>query len=348
MSTKTRYFLIGSVLVLVVGLSVGLVAYYGGFPGLALGQGSGPDELRFVPRDASVVAYVNVREVMGSDFRKKLLTMEPAGAEKGQQEFRDATGINIETDIDSVLAYLGAGGTANGVHEGVVLARGTFNEPKIRAFLTEKGAKQEAYNGKTIFVPAEPGKSAPAGLVFLENGLAAVGSMDSLKKTIDAFKTGGAGNVLDNTELMKLVDSVRGHNNAWAVGRFDAVTGQAKLPAQVASQIPDISYFAASGHINGGVSCNLSMQAKDDEAARNLNKVIEGFIALAQMQMGGQKGDLQGIFKSLNLQTSSDGNKVAISFSASSDLLDAVGRLAKGAREPQAPKSPEPPQPPQR
>jgi hypothetical protein len=89
MSNKTRYFLIGSVLVLVVGLSVGLVAYYGGFPGLALGQGSGPDELRFVPRDASVVAYVNVREVMNSEFRKKILTMQPAGTERGQQEFRD-------------------------------------------------------------------------------------------------------------------------------------------------------------------------------------------------------------------------------------------------------------------
>ena len=348
MSKKTRYFLIGSVLVLVVGLSVGLVAYYGGFPGFALGQGSGPDELRFVPRDASVVAYVNVREVMNSDFRKKILTMEPAGTEKGQQEFRDATGINIETDIDSVLAYLGVGGTANGVHEGVVLARGTFNEAKIRAFLTGKGAREEVYNTKTILVPAEPGKNAPGGLVFLENGLVAVGSMDSLKKTIDAFKTGGAGNVLDNTELMKLVDSVKGHNNAWAVGRFDAVTGQAKLPEQVTRQIPAISYFAASGHINGGVSGNLSMEAKDEEGARNLSKVIEGFIALAQLQMGNQKGDLQGIFKSLNLQTSSDGNKVAVSFSASPELLDALGRLAKGVQKPQAPQPPEAPRPPQR
>jgi hypothetical protein len=185
-------------------------------------------------------------------------------------------------------------------------------------------------------------------LVFLDNGLVAVGSMDSLKKTIDAFQTGGAGNVLDNTELMKLVDSVRGHNNAWAVGRFDAVTGQAKLPEQVASQIPSISYFAASGHINGGVSCNLSMEAKDEEAARNLSKVIDGFTALAQLQMGNQTSEVQGIFKSLNLQTSSGGNKVAISFSASPEMLDAIGRLAKGAQKPSAPRPPEAPRPPQR
>jgi hypothetical protein len=348
MSKKTRYFLIGSVLVLVCGLSVGLVAYYGGFPGLALGQGSGPDELRFVPRDASVVAYVNVREVMNSDFRKKLLTMAPAGTEKGQQEFRDATGINIDTDIDSVLAYLGAGGTANGAHEGVVLARGAFNEAKIRAFVTGKGATEQVYNTKTILVPTESGKGAPGGLVFLENGLIAVGSMDSLKKTIDAFKTGGASNVLENTELMKLVDSVRGHNNAWAVGRFDAVTGQAKLPEQVTSQIPAISYFAASGHINGGVSCNLSMEAKDEQSAQNLSKVLDGFIALAQLQMGSQNGNVQSIFKSLNLQMSSGGNKVSVSFSASPELLDALGQVAKGVQKSAVPKSPEPPRPPQR
>ena len=33
MTAKTRYFLFGSVLILTVGLSIGLVAYYGGVPG---------------------------------------------------------------------------------------------------------------------------------------------------------------------------------------------------------------------------------------------------------------------------------------------------------------------------
>ena len=32
MTAKTRYFLIGSVMVLIVGLSIGLVAFYGGVP----------------------------------------------------------------------------------------------------------------------------------------------------------------------------------------------------------------------------------------------------------------------------------------------------------------------------
>ena len=61
MTAKTRYFLFGSVLVLVVGLSIGLVAYYGGMPeGLFAGQ-QGPEELKYVPADATVVAYANVR-----------------------------------------------------------------------------------------------------------------------------------------------------------------------------------------------------------------------------------------------------------------------------------------------
>ena len=72
MTTKTRYFVIVSLLVLGVGLGTGLVAYYVGFPAGALGRRGGPDELGYVPRDASVIAFANVHEIMTSELRQKL------------------------------------------------------------------------------------------------------------------------------------------------------------------------------------------------------------------------------------------------------------------------------------
>ena len=60
MTVKTRYFVIVSLLVVVVGLGTGLVAYYVGFPATAFFSGSGPDELRYLPNSASVVGYVEV------------------------------------------------------------------------------------------------------------------------------------------------------------------------------------------------------------------------------------------------------------------------------------------------
>src|SRR5512142_2676626 len=102
MSKLTRYFLFGSVAILVLGLSIGVVAYYNG--GLKALAPSTPTELRFIPTDATVVAYADVRQIMSSNFRQRMKQLEGQKHEAGQLEFRDQTGIDIERDIDSVIA----------------------------------------------------------------------------------------------------------------------------------------------------------------------------------------------------------------------------------------------------
>ena len=56
--------------------------------------------------------------------------------------------------------------------------------------------------------------------------------------------------------------------NAWAVGRFDLLTVRRPLPEQVASQIPPITWFSASGHVNGGMSATLNVETKDASGRR--------------------------------------------------------------------------------
>ncbi len=89
MSTKTRYFVIVSLLVLGIGFGTGLVAYYVGFPAGALASRGGPADLNFIPRDASVIAFANVNEIMASELRQKLRRAIPM-QENGQQEFESA------------------------------------------------------------------------------------------------------------------------------------------------------------------------------------------------------------------------------------------------------------------
>ena len=103
MTTKTRYFVVVSLLVLGVGFGTGLVAYYVGFPAGAAASKGGPVDLSFVPRSASVIAFANVHDIMGSELRQKLRRAIPM-QENGQQELEAQTGINIETDIDTVVA----------------------------------------------------------------------------------------------------------------------------------------------------------------------------------------------------------------------------------------------------
>ena len=118
----------------------------------------------------------------------------------------------------------------------------------------------------------------------------AVGEAGAIHRSID--RQGGQ-SVLDNHEMMDLVKDLD-DANCWAVGRFDALVNQAKLPEGIMNQIPSVRWFSASGHINGGLRGAIRAEARDEQAAQNLRDVVQGFLALARMQTGA-KPELQAL-----------------------------------------------------
>ena len=149
MTTRTRYFVIASLLVLGVGLGSGLVAYYVGLPGSAPpDSAAGPTSCSSCRATRALVAFANVHEIMTSDLRQKLRNALPTDR-NGQREFQKQTGINIETDIDRVVACAGADASIAGMHgAGMVLARGRFDQVKIESLMREHGAEVQTYGDK--------------------------------------------------------------------------------------------------------------------------------------------------------------------------------------------------------
>ena len=341
MTTKTRYFVIASLLVLGVGLGTGLVAYYVGFPAGAAQRAGGPEELQYIPHDATVIAFANVQDVMNSQLRQKLLQALPMH-EAGQKEFENQTGINIETDIDRIVASLNPDPSNNNTPgQGLVLARGRFDEVKIEALMREHGAEIELYRTKRMIVMTH-GREGATGDVrypsqsfavsFVEPGFVALGNTLLVRSAIDLHQGGnnpqaGLSSVTGNDELMALVRSLDS-GNVWAVGRFDALTSRARLPDSVTSRLPAITLFALSGHINGGLRATVRAEARDDEAANNLRDVVRGFMGLAKMQAGSNPS-AQLMMQSLEL--GGTGKTVALSFTVPAEVFDAVGgALNKG------------------
>jgi hypothetical protein len=329
MTTRTRYFVIASLLVTGVGLSTGLVAYYVGFPAGAFTRTGGPQELDYVPRDAAVIAYANVQEVMTSELRQKLRHLVPP-TQNGQQELQTQTGINIETDIDRVVAclYPDRDDVKNG--SGMVLARGRFDETRIESLMREHGAQVEDYNGKRLIV-ADPAKGGRFAAAFMEPGLVALGSANVVKTAIDLHQAGnnpqaGVQSVTGNDELMDQVRALDS-GNAWAVGRFDILTSRARLPENVASQLPAITWFSVSTHINGGLRGVVRAETRDDEAATALRDVVRGFLALGKLQSGSHP-EIQAMMSSLELGGS--GKTVALSFDVPAAVFDIISGMTKG------------------
>ena len=179
-----------------------------------------------------------------------------------------------------------------------------------------------------------------------------IGSETAVRGAIDAQLT--AHSITSNNEMMELIADIDHGNNAWAVGRFDAIANQAKLPAEIASKLPAVKTFAVMTHIDGGVSGMLRAETRDDASADNLRQVVQGLLALGRMT-----NDPKAMALLNSLQLSGTGKTVALSFSIPSEVLDMIpthksikdgGNPAVLERElhalvPQPPKPPTPPTP---
>jgi hypothetical protein len=290
---------------------------------VAFSRAAGPEELQYVPDDAAVVAYANVRQIMDSEFRERFRQFEPDTSER--DEFKAKTGVNIDTDINSVVAVLTPAATqSTSPHNGMlILARGRFEQSTLEALALEHGGHTEDYNGKRLLIHRNDAGTADMAIGFLEADLIALGGYEAIKKSIDAH--GGRNIVSTNAELMRQIGELDA-SNAWAVGRFDVIASSAHVPSEIQAYLPAIQWFSAATHINGGVSGVFKAEARDEESAKNMRDVLNGFLALAKMQASAQP-ELKTMVDSLQL--SGDGKNVAVSFTLPSELFDALEQLKK-------------------
>jgi hypothetical protein len=272
------------------------------------------------------VAYADVRAIMDSELRARLKQVMPMH-EQGQQEFQAHTGIDIEHDIDYIVASLSTGTEKPAP---LVVARGRFNDTQLEGLIREHGGTVEEYKGKRLVVcPTGAHNDMPvqAGnitLAFLEPGLVAIGDSTAVKTAIDAQLS--AHSVTSNNEMMELVRDIGSANNAWAVGRFDVLAAQAKLPEQVSARLPQIKWFAAAGHVNGGLSGSLRAEARDDQSAENLRDVVRGFLGLARLQA---QADPRTAALVESLQLTGTGKTVALAFTVPAELLQMIPKAVE-------------------
>ena len=85
--------------------------------------------------------------------------------------------------------------------------------------------------------------------------------------------------------------------------------------------MPPIKWFAATGHINGGISGMLRADAHDADSAELLRRQVNGLLALGEM-LGGNDPKAAALVKSL--QMSGTGNTVALSFTVPAELLQLI------------------------
>ncbi len=343
MTHKTRYFLVGASFLLMVGIGVGLVAYYGTSRAAAIPSGL-PDELRYVPATAELVGYVDVHTVMGSDLRRQLerATASERHGDKHKGDIHDVAGIDLETQVNHIVGYLekieADASTAQGAQpadprrepqpRGLMLAQGTFEQAKVEQFIREHGGTLEDYHGKRLAVhhvsPDDPenkvrqGHAEEMAVGFLQPNLIALGHVDLVRRAIDRSTNPSAdASVTSNTEVMNMARDASGET-AWVVGHFDAVSRRMGVPSALRQQVPPLRMVSAKAHINGGVKATIKAETADQAAADQVRDVLRGFITLIRMQAGA-KPEFQSALKTLEL--GGTGSTVQLSFAMTPEVF---------------------------
>ncbi len=320
MAKRTRVFLLVAAGVLVAGLATGLVAWSMGVPVFAALGSSAPEELGFVPSDAHLVAYADLRQVMNSPLRDKLEQLQrdnPSNADGLEAR----TGINLQTDIDRVVVAMSDGDGRT--DRPLLVARGRFDVVKIEGLMREQGADVAQYRGKRlVFIKDD---THDAALAFFETGVVLFGDGVAVRRAIDT-KAGAAADITGNKEFMDLVGNVD-DASAWTVARFAALMGRASFPADLAKQLPPIDWLSASGRVDAGVHGLVRAEARDEESAQSLRDVVRGFLALARIQ-GAQSPDLKEMLNSMEL--AGEGRTVSLAFDVTPGLIDFLGAVRAG------------------
>jgi hypothetical protein len=316
MTRRTRLFVLSAAAILIAGIGTAGLASYVGFGNIGLRAQDAADELSYVPDTAQLVAFMDVRHFMDSELRTRLQL--GLGTNQHASSLFGETGINIETDVDTVLvAMLGAEGAGNN-RPPLVVARGRFDAPRIEASFRARGGAADEHNGIRMVTSEDQ----QLGVAFIESGLLAIGSPDALRAAVDAGAA-DAGTVKSNADLMRLIDRVD-DSDAWTVARFDALQGRAPIPGDLANQLPSIAWLSAAGRFSDGVSAVVHAEARDEQAAQDLREVVRGFVALVRMQVG-QQAEFADFMNSVEL--SGEGTTVSLGFSISPELIDRLGAL---------------------
>jgi hypothetical protein len=351
MTNKSRYFLLGASAALVIGLGGGIVAYYT-YSRVQAGPAGLPAELRYVPFNAELVAFADVRAVMNSELRREL-ERAADGSERGRRQADDFAGIDFEKQVNRVVGYVESTDNVTGAPpRGLLLAQGSFDQTRIEQFVRDRSGTIEDHNGKRIAIYRRTGSDQgvqrdnppPAeamAMGFVQADLIAVGQTDLVRRALDFSGSAapGSANVMSNAELMSLIRDSSGET-AWVVGHFDAVSRRLGIPGSLSQQVPPLRMIAARAHINGGLKATISAQTADQAAADQLRDVIRGFLSLVRLQAGA-KPELQSTLKSLEL--GGTGSTVQLSFAMTPDTVRAIVPQRRPLTDPQPPALPPPP-----
>ena len=280
--------------------------------------------LKLFPPETQGIAFVEVAGLRGAPLFNDLILQKLPQPPTEFNEFVQATGFNVEQDVDRVTAgHIGE-------RDMLVVVQARYDKFKVEQFVKDKAdhITSETYLGRVIYTPelVGPGGDAAAGGVAFIDNLILAGNLPAVKGAIDRMAA-PAPSVVQNAGLMDQIRTIGAGNQVWAAGHFDLSMLGNRLPMP-AGKVGDLAHSLNGGTYEMRIDQDVHVKASGSFGSADMAKattdMLRGLVAVARLQVA-QDDTLIHLIDGLSIENSND--KLLISFNASGDLLKQLQTL---------------------
>jgi hypothetical protein len=291
--------------------------------------------LALVPAGAQIVSGVDFTRSRSSEFGQYLLSRSQAG-DTHFQEMIQETGFDPRRDLQDVVFE--SAGPGDGKQSAfAILARGTFDQERIKSTAKAKGAVIQVFQGVELIV--NKSSSEQTAIAFPDDGVAVMADLITLRQIVANRATP---TVLDPA-LQSKIDAVGGQNDAW----FVSLTGGAFLAQHIAQETDQggerqpmrqqahalEAVTQSSGGIHLGAVNEITFDAitRSPQDATSLSDVVRFLASMVQMQR--EKDPRAGIVASSldGMQLQTTGNAMHLTISMPEKNLEQLADLGPRA-----------------
>jgi len=333
---RTRWMLAATLVLLVGGIGFGLMGAYGRIA-VQANASNIPGIVAYLPKDANVVGYVDVRKLIYSPAYQAFEKDHGDEFTAHLQEFIAETGLDPRSDIDAVAFAARTGDTKSSP---IAIVAGNYRDKqaKLESLIQTKGQATLTQYGKyKLFTNPnrKPDDAHPNAhqetAAFLDGSKLVFGNIDSVKSTIDAFESGERNGILSNPEFNQLISQTRTEGTFWLVSTNMSFMNHfqkeaAGAPEQVRQNIPKIQNLILEADLGNMVTASLRSQCTDEVMAKNLGDFVRGLVALGNM-VTSQQPELAGLLQGVSV--TQDKKMVEVNISLPFETIRGIQKMDK-------------------
>ena len=230
-----------------------------------------------IPEDAQWVLHIDIEKFTSTKLFELLMEKEGAKAFKGKDKIIEKLGIDPIKDLTGVTLF----GSGQAEKNAVVSVTGNLNKDHLISLVKQAKGNKEIKHGKHTIFQWENNQFG----TFVNDNMLIIGrAEDMVRNALDVIA--GKQKNIKKTKLMSYLEEVpRGAIIQAVVDDISSVAGKNK---PMILQKTGMAFFMAMEK-NESLNLKLKMTTDTAETAKNIGQIINGFTAMARMQVQGKE-----------------------------------------------------------